>query len=299
MDVSDEEDRYVLPSVKQQIQLGEELRNQQHFKKFEDYAHDTKLGILRMDVDGLGKRFVDGFNSIREYKIFSKRLVDFFEKETTRIQQEPAFREYLNIIYAGGDDLFIVGRWDKVIDFAECIHKEVEIIFGKDGITISGGMAIVDPKFPIAKAAEMAGNAEDAAKHFRNGEKNAFHLLGKTISWDKEYGYVKSLKQQFITLIENYNLSKGILHKLMLYSSIADRNNVLRKEGKPENYSYIWHISYYLTRYMKRYETNQAVCDFCRSLRDREIDYRNGRNLELIALAARWAELELKDKINN
>ena len=299
MDVSDEEDRYVLPSVKQQIQLGEELRNQQHFKKFEDYAHDTKLGILRMDVDGLGKRFVDGFNSIREYKIFSKRLVDFFEKETTRIQKEPAFREYLNIIYAGGDDLFIVGRWDKVIDFAECIHKEVEIIFGKDGITISGGMAIVDPKFPIAKAAEMAGNAEDAAKHFRNGEKNAFHLLGKTISWDKEYGYVKSLKQQFITLIENYNLSKGILHKLMLYSSIADRNNVLRKEGKPENYSYIWHISYYLTRYMKRYETNQAVCDFCRSLRDREIDYRNGRNLELIALAARWAELELKDKINN
>jgi hypothetical protein len=50
---------------------------------------------------------------------------------------------------------------------------------------------------------------------------------------------------------------------------------------------------------MKRYENNQTVCDFCRSLRDREIDYRNGRNLELIALAARWAELELKDIINN
>ena len=85
----------------------------------------------------------------------------------------------------------------------------------------------------------------------------------------------------------------------MLYSSIADRNKVLRKEGKPEDFSYIWHISYYLTRYMKRYENNQTVCDFCRSLRDREIDYRNGRNLELIALAARWAELELKDHVNN
>jgi hypothetical protein len=34
-------------------------------------------------------------------------------------------------------------------------------------------------------------------------------------------------------------------------------------------------------------------------LRDKEIDYRNGRNLELIALAARWAELILKDNINN
>jgi CRISPR-associated protein Csm1 len=186
-----------------------------------------------------------------------------------------------------------------VIDFAERIHQETNNRFGNDGISISGGIAVVQPKFPISKAAELAGDAENAAKQFRNGEKNAFHMLGKTISWDKEFDYVKSFKQQFVSLIENYDLSKGILHKLMLYSSIADRNKVLRKEGKPENYSYIWHISYYLTRFMKRYENNQTVCDFCRSLRDHEIDYHDGRKLELIALAARWAELVLKDEINN
>lgn len=293
------EDMLVLPSVKQQIQLGEELRNQQHFKTFEDYAQETKLGILRMDVDGLGKRFIDGFKSIKEYKIFSKRLVDFFEKETAKIQQEPAFRDYLNIIYAGGDDLFIVGRWDKVIDFAERIHKEVETTFGKDGITISGGMAIVDPKFPIAKAAEMAGTAENAAKQFHNGEKNAFCFLGKTVSWKVEFDYVKSFQQQFVSLIENYGLSKGILHKLMLYASIAEQNKVRKREGKAEDFSYIWHISYYLTRYINRYKSNDEVCAFCRQLRDKEIDYKNGRRLELIALSARWAELILKDINNN
>ncbi len=297
--LSEDGDGYVLPSVRQQIQLGEELRLQEGFKTFEEYAGPTDLGILRMDVDGLGKRFIEGFNSIAEYKTFSRRLVDFFEEETKNIQKEPAFKPYLNIIYAGGDDLFVVGRWDKVIDFAERIRQETKNRFGSDGISISGGIAVVQPKFPISKAAELAGDAENAAKQFRNGEKNAFHMLGKTISWDKEFDYVKSFKQQFVSLIENYDLSKGILHKLMLYSSIADRNKVLRKEGKTENYSYIWHISYYLTRYMKRYENNQTVCDFCRSLRDREIDYRNGRNLELIALAARWAELELKDHVNN
>jgi CRISPR/Cas system-associated protein Cas10 (large subunit of type III CRISPR-Cas system) len=297
--LSEDGDGYVLPSVRQQIQLGEELRLQERFKTFGAYAGPTDLGILRMDVDGLGKRFIDGFNSIAEYKTFSKRLVNFFEEETKNIQQEPVFEPYLNIIYAGGDDLFVVGRWDKVIDFAERIHQETHNRFGSDGISISGGIAVVQPKFPISKAAELAGDAENAAKQFRNGEKNAFHMLGKTISWDKEFDYVKSFKQQFVSLIENYDLSKGILHKLMLYSSIADRNKVLRKEGKSEDFSYIWHISYYLTRYMKRYENNQTVCGFCRSLRDREIDYRNGRNLELIALAARWAELELKDNVNN
>lgn len=294
-----DEDMLVLPSVKQQIQLGEELRNQQHFKTFEDYAQDTKLGILRMDVDGLGKRFIDGFKSIKEYKTFSKRLVDFFEKETAKIQKEPAFQDYLNIIYAGGDDLFIVGRWDKVIDFAERIRKEIEASFSKDGLTISGGMAIVDPKFPIAKAAEMAGYAEDVAKQFRNGEKNAFCFLGKTVSWKEEFGYVKSFQQQFVSLIENYGLSKGILHKLMLYASIAEQNKVRKREGKAEDFSYIWHISYYLTRYINRYKSNDEVCAFCRQLRDKEIDYKNGRRLELIALSARWAELILKDINNN
>ncbi len=290
---------YVLPSVRQQIQLGEELRMQEGFKTFEEYAGDTYLGILRMDIDGLGKRFIIGFNSISQYKVFSKRLVDFFEEETRKIQQEPSFKPYLNIIYAGGDDLFVVGRWNKVIDFAERVHHETENRFGSEGISISGGIAVVQPKFPISKAAELAGNAEDAAKQFRNGEKNAFCMLGKTVSWNKEFDYVKSFKQQFVTLIKQYDLSKGILHKLMLYSSIADRNEIRRKEGKTEDFSYIWHISYYLTRYMKRYESNRAVCDFCRLLRDKEINYRKGRNLELIALAARWAELELKDQINN
>ena len=294
-----DEEMYVLPSVRQQIQLGEELRRQEGFKTFEEYAGDTNLGILRMDVDGLGKRFITGFDSISQYKAFSKRLVDFFEEETSKIQQEPIFKPYLNIIYAGGDDLFVVGRWDKVIDFAERIRQETKERFGRDGISISGGIAIVQPKFPISKAAELAGETEDAAKHFHDGEKNAFCMLGKTVSWEQEFDYVKSFKQQFVTLIKEYDLSKGILHKLMLYSSIADRNKVLRKEGKAEDFSYIWHISYYLTRYMKRYESNSTVCDFCRSLRDKEIDYRNGRKLELIALAARWAELILKDEINN
>lgn len=290
---------FVLPSVYQQMLLGEELQKQDGFKTFEDYANNTNLGILRMDIDGLGKRFIEGFSSIPEYEAFSNRLLDFFEKEVLLIQREPSFKPFLNIIYAGGDDLFVVGRWDKTIDFAERIHNEIKDCFGNEGISISGGIAVVHHKYPISKAAELAGEAEDAAKQFRDGEKNAFHMLGKTVSWDKEFDYVKSFKQQFVSLIKDYGLSKGILHKLMLYSSIADRNKVLRKEGKAEDFSYVWHISYYLTRYMKRYESNRAVCDFCRSLRDKEIDYRDSRKLELIALAARWAELILKDDINN
>ncbi len=298
----DDEEIYMLPSVYSQIENGKQLMHEEGFKEFEDYADETKLGVLRMDVDGLGKRFIAGFDSIQKYESFSDRLVDFFEHKTKDIQKESAFKAYLNIIYSGGDDLFVVGRWDKVIEFAERIHKEVEATFGKDGITISGGVVIVNQKFPIAKSAEMAGDAEDAAKRFREGEnegkKNAFHFLGKTISWKDEFDYVKNYQQQFVSLIQNYGLSKGILHKLMLYASIAEQNKVHNQEGKPEDFSYIWHISYYLTRYINRYKENNEVSAFCRQLRDKELSYKNLSSLELIALAARWAELLLKDNNN-
>lgn len=292
----DDNEIYVLPSILEQIQLGEKLRNKENFKSFNEYADNTYLGVLRMDVDGLGKRLLEGFNSISEYESFSKRMGDFLGNHIRNIQRESAYLEYLNIIYAGGDDLFVVGRWDKLIDFAERIHHDISLQFKEEGISISGGIAIVKPKYPIAKAAELAGEAEEAAKQFHSGEKNAFHLLGKTISWNKEFEYVKSYQQQFFNLFDKYDLNKSLLHKLMLYSSIADQNKVRKKEGKAENYSYVWHISYYLTRYISRYRNNKEVSDFCRRLRDVELNFRNVRQLELIALAARWAELLLKDK---
>mgnify|MGYP006988835092 CR=1 FL=1 len=289
---NDGDDMFVLPSVKKQIELGEDLRNKQHFKTFEDYADETYLGILRMDVDGLGKRFIEGFASIAEYKVFSNNLVKFFEEEVPNFQKEQGFTTHLNIIYAGGDDLFVVGRWDKVIDFAERIQLETKKRFQKEGISISGGIAIVNAKFPIAKAAEMAGEAEDNAKHYNNGEKNAFHFLGNSVSWNKEFDYVKDYQQRFCKIISQNALSKGILHKIMLYASIAKNNKKRIAEGKTPDYSYKWHLCYYLARYKKRYSGNAIVQNFCNELNAQLAS--NDRNLEKMALSARWAELLLK-----
>ena len=288
----------VLPSVKKQIELGEKLNREEGAgMTFEDYADASYLGVLRMDVDGLGKRFITGFDSIKAYKTFSKRLVDFFENEVKQIRLEPEFKDYINIIYAGGDDLFIVGRWDKTIAIAQRIHYEVEKQFKNEGISISGGMVIVNPKFPIAKAAEQSGEAEDAAKHFKDGkkEKNAFHFLGKTVSWDGDFDYVVRKKDEFVDMVKTFDLSKSILHKLMLYASVAQKNVQRKAEGKAQDYSYLWHASYYLTRYIKRYEKNRVIVDFVKNLRDKEITLNGGQNLQLIALAARWAELQLRE----
>ena len=344
--IDDDKSLFYLPSAIEQINVGEKLRKKEGFKTFEEYADGSYLGVLRMDVDGMGKRFIIGFPTFDDYMRFSEKTRKFFEEDiknkllVEKIQEGPEkgmeFKQFLNIIYAGGDDLFIVGRWDKVIDFAKLIHDRTIEEFKNESyidvfnpnkpqchISISGGVAVVKPKFPIAKAAELAGEAEEAAKQ---GAKDAFNLFGKTISWNKnktfaviegksfnEYAYVEYYKNKFVGYIlkfnKDYGFGKSILHKIMLYSEIADMNIERESKGKPKNYSYMWHISYYMTRFMEKFkgyekESNEQkkkikkeLYDFCCDLRNKQLP--NSRSLELIALAARWAELILKDVENN
>lgn len=290
---------WVLPSVKEQIEKGEELRLQEQFHTFEEYADKTYLGVLRMDVDGLGKLFANGFSTLAEYRAISSRLDAYFTSRSDKgyisnlqqIQQRERYKEYLNIVYAGGDDIFVVGRWDKVIDFAAEVREDFAKYVNVEGVSISGGVAIVQPKFPIAKAAEMAGEAEDTAKSYvYNGrEKNAFCMFGEAVSWQDEYDYVERYKNEMVDLIEVFNMPRGILHKIMSYAAMAQRV----KDGKSSDYSYIWHSAYYFTRMIERNKSNTQVVEFCKRLRDRELYGKEGK-FRLLSIAARWAELTIR-----
>ena len=122
--------------------------------------------------------------------------------------------------------------------------------------------------------------------------------MGKTVSWDKEFDYVVRMKNEFVELIKPKDMSKSILHKLMLYADISAKNKRRKEDGKPEDFSYLWHASYYLTRYIERYKDQkdrEAVVAFVKKLRDKELTLNSGRNLQLIALSARWAELQLRE----
>ncbi|MBR0498646.1 MAG: hypothetical protein IJJ78_06170 [Paludibacteraceae bacterium] len=294
----------ILPSVKEQIDLGLKLRDKQYFKMLEEYADGTYLGVLRMDVDGLGARFIKGFESMEKYKDFSGKLDKFFDADNGNLHTiQEQYKEHLNTVYAGGDDIFVVGRWDKVIDFANDVRTQFAAycknVLNDTTLSISGGIAIVNAKYPIAKAAEMAGEAEDAAKKYNNGKKNAFNMFGESVSWSEEFEYVKSYKDQFVSLIDKCGLSRGVLHKIMTYAAIVKENQTIEEENKNGNYkrkpdmSYLWHTAYYLTRFMGKEKDNKVVYDFCKDLRDKQLVKTD--NYRLVSLAARWAELELRE----
>jgi CRISPR/Cas system-associated protein Cas10 (large subunit of type III CRISPR-Cas system) len=275
LDDNDNESPYVLPSVKRMTEKNGDG------KTFKDYADGTYLGILRMDVDNLGKTFIAKQKDFSEYSAFSKWLNTFFIDDLKDICNK--YKEYVNIIYAGGDDLFAVGRWDKLILFAHDVHSEFAKYIGNENLSISGGIAIVGEKFPIAKAAEMAGKAEDAAKDFNNKAKNAFNLFGESFSWKDEYDYIMKWKKQFFDLCnaKEKPMPRSILHKMMQLAEIM----------KGGNMKYVWHTAYFLRRFSEN--KSDTIKIFCEKLKMEVIN--NKRNYELMAIAARWAELELKE----
>jgi CRISPR-associated protein Csm1 len=146
------------------------------------------IGALRMDVDNLGNLFSSIGNiaqlSARSrmlnlfFKVYLKnicatRSVDILGKYGAQNDEWGKAGRNVSIVYAGGDDLFIVGAWDDTVELAFDIQKNFEeFSYGRpesDG-GISGGLTLHQPKFPLYQMAHLSAEAEAYAKHDDDGD---------------------------------------------------------------------------------------------------------------------------------
>lgn len=311
----------------------DEEDNRKYVSKFEEPQY-KRLGVLRMDVDGLGSVFSKGEFAKNEsqkspkltfskYAALSRSLDYFFKGYLNEIwKQSNDFRENTQIIYSGGDDLFIVGRWDYLIEFAEEIQKKFECWTCQNPkLGISGGIEVVPPKYPIAKAAKQSEEFEKASKNHQypnkeelektnpkkepDWEKNAICFLDekKPLHWENEFKKVKALKEQlqdFVKKTEN----NSILQRIQAFD--IQRKFQIEKDL---THSWRWLLAYDFARFRDRVKGKNLQDDEIKALKERINQYKasifcntyegnslnkisNYEFIELLALAARWAELE-------
>ena len=260
-----------------------------------------RLGILRMDVDNLGLVFQKGFDNKRStfsrYSALSRSFDWFFKGYINTLWKEN-YSETTYIVYSGGDDLFLVGRWNDVIGFAELIRKEFrEFVCQNPMLTLSGGMAVVTPKFPIKRGAEESEEAETQAKTYSVGDrgKNAFSLLGMPMGWENEYPLVKAQKDEILKGLSSGKLPKSFISKLYGHFGIDEDKPV--RQLSPRVY---WMLAYDFSRFEERARSNPELKDMLRMCKTDIFNKTfTGKALkspyqsfELWLLAARWAELE-------
>lgn len=162
----------------------------------------ARVGHLRMDVDRLGQIFAEGLKeryTLPRLAGLSRQMSYFFKVYLNsladrRSQNLPPSAQQLSsdarsnllFIYAGGDDLFITGSWNEVVEFAFDTYQSFRAYTGHHpDITLSGGISLNGPKYPLYQSADDAGEAEEAAKG--NG-RDSLGLFGQTFKWQEWFG---------------------------------------------------------------------------------------------------------------
>ena len=277
-----------------------------------DNDNFKRLGVLRMDVDNLGSIFQKGISperaTISRFSALSRSFDFFFSGYLNTIWRETN-PERSFIIYSGGDDLFLVGSWDVCIELAEKIRAKFrEFTCGNSVFSLSGGIAIVQSKFPLMKAAEESAVEESAAKAHtcKKQTKNAISFMDVPLNWEKEYPVVKQLKSEITELINAKLLPTSFLSKLLMHYANAKIKFTMQNGNKRKtitNYKTYWILTYDLSRFKERTKEvrikkliDNAITEICTNKKSLngvsiESDY---HNIELWAFACRWAELEVR-----
>ncbi len=327
-------------------------------KSFDDIAEDPitlgtdKIGIIRMDLDNLGLIFSKGLkvNSLSRLSTLSLRLKLFFKYWMIEICKgniieedliNPEYYKKINeihvnqydcietfkkritnnfyLLYSSGDDLFLIGHWNDIILISEIIQQVFSrYTLQNPNLTISGGVLVIDSKFPLYQAADLARTAEEKSKAIEN--KNSITVLGTTYSWD-EFRELSLIKEDLFEYYKNQGLSKAYIHRLLrfneLYKKVHDfalkclKSNtpvLIQNKNKinlyynvdddPEKtaheaafYSgWYWRFAYYNAKMKKN---KKALQSYLEQLEQKIVQERKIKDLYL---PARWAELLLKEK---
>jgi CRISPR-associated protein Csm1 len=178
------------------------------------------LGVLKMDADRLGQAIDTLLQDTADWKSlteFSTRLDRFFAE---RLDDELARPQWSSIytVFAGGDDLLLVGPWNLLFDYAGHVQTLFRTEFRDRGLTISAGLAIVNPKRPIRRAAQEASALLEQAKtQAAPGEKEArdqFAALGQVWKWEN-HEVVAHSARCLVRWVEDQAAMRGWLHTLL------------------------------------------------------------------------------------
>ncbi|RKU22864.1 type III-A CRISPR-associated protein Cas10/Csm1 [Candidatus Poribacteria bacterium] len=247
------------------------------------------LGALRMDVDDLGKVFSKeklGNATISRLTTLSEAFRLFFEgyvPQLCRDYNTQREEQILELIYAGGDDLFLVGGWSALPEIAQKIRSAFRHFITGDHVTLSGGIAIEHKKFPLYQFAARSGSAEGAAKGL--DKKNAITFLQKPMKWEK-FAEACEWHQRFLDVLTGQDqLPRDILTRLsQIYS-----------ERELEGHQWAWRSLYYFHRLQERYKYDNQKA-FLYKLKH-ELNHQESSQFreELIHVITRWTALRIRD----
>lgn len=175
---------------------------------------DRLLAVLKADADSLGVRLHNLLDTagLEAMKGLSEKLDVFFAgKLRKELRNEDGRWQSIYTIFAGGDDLVMVGPWDVMFAFAGEIHRWFTNEFHSYGLTLSASVALMKPKRPIKGAVAEAERLLELAK---TGTKDQLAAFGQVWKWQHHDDIVKAARQ-LVEWVKCGEMERGWLHTLL------------------------------------------------------------------------------------
>ncbi|MGQ9689190.1 MAG: type III-A CRISPR-associated protein Cas10/Csm1 [Desulfobaccales bacterium] len=216
------------------------------------------LGVLKADVDNLGLLMTCGLSenkfTLSRLATLSRQLHFFFclylpHLLTTRQDFQDTYT-----VFAGGDDLFLLGPWNRIIPLAREIRdKFADYVAGNPQVHLSAGITLKKAHTPMD---QLARSAEEALAEAKTGDKNQLNLFGETVPWE-EVGVLENVKTNLQQWLDQEWLTAAMLYRLNDFIRLAAEAKRLT-DGRPAHLDDLaclkWraHLAYFTGRNVAR-----------------------------------------------
>jgi len=268
------------------------------------------LAALKLDVDNLGECFRNLKNRNQSEEL-SNALSDFFDFNSKKIRDAGSFhngksihrfKDNIYLVFAGGDDTFVIGAYDAILEFAKILHAEFET-FAKQlrkkipqltkDLTFSASITFFKPTFPVVKIAAQAEEDLSLAKNL-SPQKNRISVMGEVFTW-KEYDCLLEITDKLVDLVKNKGESKALIQRIRAsrtgFASAVRHTN----QGKLE-IPRVWRLFYFVRDVddKNKTEIEGIIKNYEELIMDAFLK-RGTANPMLFPIAARLAEYKLKN----
>lgn len=222
------------------------------------------LGILKADVDNLGLLMTCGLPeqkfTLSRLATLSRQLHFFFCLYLPRLLATRTEFQDTYTVFAGGDDLFLLGPWNRIIPLAREIRERfADFVAGNPQIHLSAGISLKKAHTPME---QLASSAEEALKQSKNAGRNRLTLFGETVPWEK-VGELRDIKDTLTQWLAAEWLTAAMLYRLNDFIRLAEEEKRLT-DGRPAHLDDLaclkWraHLDYFTGRNVARSLKSEA-----------------------------------------
>lgn len=237
------------------------------------YCGIEALGILKADVDQLGLLMSCGLKkeqfTISRLATMSRQLNFYFAVYLPHLLKTDARFIDIYTVFAGGDDLFLIGPWNRIIQLIDFLQKSfTDYVCHNDEVHFSAGISLHKPHTPLDK---LSDTAETAVEKSKDAGRNRVTLFSETVDWD-EFMKLTEIKDTLQTWRDNELINNAMIYRLNEFISMAELEKQLiadRKEIYLDDMECLkWHalFSYTTTRNvgkkLKREEKDEMIRQF-------------------------------------